>query len=133
MPKKPLINPCPCGSERPLQQCCLLYMQGEVFPPTAEALMRSRYTAYVLGNTDYLRATWHPETCPTTLNLTEAHRWTRLQIVKTQAGSATETQGVVHFKAYYKLPTGRGGRLEEISHFVRIGQQWFYVDGQLCE
>jgi SEC-C motif-containing protein len=62
------MSACPCGSGRVLDECCGRYHAGEA-APDAEALMRSRYSAYVLGLEDYLRATWHPSTCPATLDL----------------------------------------------------------------
>ncbi|ALG67857.1 YchJ family protein [Beggiatoa leptomitoformis] len=130
MAKKTIITTCPCGSGQVLQRCCEPYLQRQDYPLTAEALMRSRYTAYVLGNVDYLQTTWHPNTRPATLILDDSCRWVALEVVKTQAGKATDIQGTVHFRAYYKLATGRGGRLEEISQFERIDQQWFYLMGE---
>ena len=51
--------PCPCGSQKSLTQCCGIYLQGQLSAPTAEKLMRSRYTAYCLKNLDYLFKTEH--------------------------------------------------------------------------
>ena len=52
-------TPCPCGSGRAFGACCGPALSGERPAPTAEALMRSRYTAFTLRDTAYLLASWH--------------------------------------------------------------------------
>ncbi|MDX8404328.1 MAG: YchJ family metal-binding protein [Mariprofundaceae bacterium] len=124
---------CPCGSGEPLEPCCGRFINGKALAPTAEALMRSRYSAYVLGDHDYLTKTWHPETCPEYLGGT-ALTWLALDIVNTQKGHETDSEGVVAFIASF-FDGSKGKRLHETSRFVRancakeIGR-WLYVDGQ---
>ncbi|MEN8169749.1 MAG: YchJ family protein [Pseudomonadota bacterium] len=117
---------CPCGSGNPLDDCCGRYHSGEV-APTAEALMRSRYSAYGLKNSAYLRDTWHPSTCPAELNISNDDTpWQRLVIITTEKGGAGEMDGVVEFAAFYQ-----GGQLHERSRFLREGERWYYLDGEL--
>ena len=94
--------------------------------------MRSRYSAYVLGNADYLLATWHPDTRPTTLNLTEepVPKWLGLQVKGHEVLGADSAQ--VEFVARYKIG-GRAFRLHETSRFLRQDERWYYVDGILRE
>lgn len=92
--------------------------------------MRSRYSAYALGLTDYLRHSWHPDSCPATLELDPELRWFRLQIRNTHAGGLADTEGTVHFIARYRRH-GRAGRLEEDSRFVRVDGRWYYLDGAI--
>jgi len=119
-----MSSACPCGSGRKLEACCGLYLAGAP-APDAEALMRSRYSAYVLGRHDYLLATWHASTRPATLGGTSLH-WIGLQIVRTSVASAQEA-GVEFVASYADKGKGRG--LHEASRFLREGGQWFYVDG----
>ncbi|TXH52504.1 MAG: hypothetical protein E6Q87_00235 [Cellvibrionales bacterium] len=123
---------CPCGSDLPYANCCQPWHLGHQTgnpAPTPEALMRSRYSAYVLGLLDYLLATWHPSTAPGDLEL-DAVKWLGLEV---KAAAAQGDAGVVEFVARYRDSSGRGQRLHEISRFVREKGQWFYVDGQFPE
>jgi SEC-C motif-containing protein len=109
-----------------LDECCGRYHRGEA-APTAEAQMRSRYSAYVLKNSDYLRSTWHPSTCPLELDISSDNTpWQRLVIIGTEKGTVTDSEGVVEFAAYYQ-----GGQLHERSRFVREEGRWFYLDGEI--
>jgi SEC-C motif-containing protein len=90
--------------------------------------MRSRYSAFAVGNAAYLRATWHPSTRPDALDLDPDVRWRRLDILTTHAGGPFDTRGTVEFRASYSDPQGRGS-LHEVSRFVREDGTWFYVDG----
>ena len=125
---------CPCGAldarGKPvaLAQCCGRYLDGTMTAPDAQALMRSRYSAFVLGRTDYLRATWHPDTRPATLDANEAGlKWLGLQI-KARAQQDAD-HATVEFVARSKLG-GRAFRLHETSRFVRELGRWYYVDGE---
>ncbi len=126
--KKPI--PCPCGSGQLLADCCAPYLAGTALPPTAKALMRSRYTAYALGDFAYLRATWHSSTRPTNLAFEPGLKWVSLEILATDGGGPNENDGLVEFIARYKLK-GRAFRLHERSRFVREDGAWRYVDGVL--
>ncbi len=97
--------------------------------------MRSRYSAYVVGDTDYLRATWDPSTCPADLEVDpeapDAPRWLGLQIKKFEA--LDDTHAVVEFVARFKTGS-RGHRLHEVSRFTRGADgRWRYVDGDVSE
>lgn len=116
---------CPCGSNAPYVSCCGNYVDGKALAATAEVLMRSRYTAYVLQRDSYLLATWHPSTRPSTLALQKT-KWLGLQVLRHQ--QLDETHAIVEFKARYKVQ-GRAARLHEISRFVREQERWLYVDG----
>jgi len=96
-------------------------------PATAEALMRSRYSAYVTQNTEYLLATWHPDTRPSSLD-SENCRWLGLKVLSTKLGTDHDNEGWVSFIARYKI-AGKAFRIEENSYFIRINSRWFYVDG----
>ena len=122
---------CPCGSGVPYTQCCAPDHTGTATAPTAEALMRSRYTAFALGRSDYLLATWHPDTRPADLTPdTPPLRWLGLVIHAHHAGQATDTTGTVQFTARYKAG-GRAGRLTETSRFVRLAGRWVYLEGDV--
>ena len=116
---------CPCQNGTALNDCCGRYLSGAA-APTAEALMRSRYTAYALRDEAYLRRTWHPATCPPNLDLDPATRWIGLKVIDTVAGGVDDDSGEVAFVARYKI-AGKGHRLEERSHFARLGGRWIYV------
>lgn len=90
--------------------------------------MRSRYTAYVLLNEEYLLATWHPSTRPERLPMSSGQRWLGLKIKSTSRGGEDDETGEVEFVARYKVD-GRGHRLEEHSQFVRRDGRWFYLIG----
>lgn len=120
---------CPCGSGKSYNQCCRLYHDGKA-APTAESLMRSRYTAYVLRNGAYLHRSWHPTTRPnkkSLLQLTPTD-WQGLTVVRTEQGSEQDTNGIVEFIAHYQ-EAGIAQQLHETSRFVREAGKWYYVDG----
>lgn len=119
--------PCPCGHKKTYAQCCGLYHAGEI-APTAEALMRSRYSAFALRLDAYLLATWHSTTRPASLSLAddEQTRWIGLEIKRHE--NAETDRAIVEFVARYKIG-GRAHRLHETSRFVRESGRWFYVDG----
>ena len=91
--------------------------------------MRSRYAAYVLGRITYLRETWHPQTCPSELEVPQGQRWLGLKVSRSELGGAGDSRGTVEFVARYKL-AGRATRLHEISEFERIDGRWLYRDGR---
>jgi SEC-C motif-containing protein len=107
-----------------------VFIRGEALPATAEQLMRSRYTAYVRGDEDYLLRTWHPSTRPERLGLGASGpvKWLGLEVMRCEVGGAVDDRGVVEFVARCK-PAGRAERLHECSRFVREGGRWLYLDG----
>ena len=125
-PKKTSAPPCPCGQPKNYAECCGIYHAGAP-APTAEALMRSRYSAYVLGLEDYVLATWHTSTRPPDATPDKATRWLGLAIKRFEATG--DDRALVEFVARYKI-AGRAQRLHEISRFVREDGRWYYVDGQ---
>ena len=118
---------CPCGSDATFELCCGRYLNGEA-APTAEALMRSRYSAYVLNNHGYLEKTWHMESCPEQLGGT-ALQWIGLEIVGSERGLEDDQDGVVEFIASFREGS-RGKKLHEASRFVRVDGVWVYLDGK---
>lgn len=120
--------PCPCGLPRSYEDCCGRYTSGNIPAPTAEALMRSRYTAYTLAQEPYLLATWHPSTRPAALDLNAESppKWLGLQVKRHQ--QIDDNHAEVEFVARYKIG-GRAWRLHEASRFVREEKQWHYLDG----
>jgi SEC-C motif-containing protein len=127
---KPIPTPCPCGSGKPFDICCGPLIDGGEAAPTAEALMRSRYSAYALRREDYLLATWHASRRPVSLDLAvEAPpKWLGLDVRRHEQQDADHA--IVEFIARYKV-NGRAHRLHETSRFVREDGRWFYVDGDL--
>ena len=120
---------CPCQSGLPYVQCCQRFIDPAPAqrPETAEQLMRSRYTAYVNKDTDYLLKTWHPDHRPYKLSLDDfANQWIGLKVKSTQQGSKQDTTGKVHFVARFKI-NGKAHKLEENSTFEKIDGQWLYV------
>ncbi len=111
---------CPCGLPATYDQCCGRFHAGAA-APTAELLMRSRYTAYAVGERAYLLQTWHPSTRPRDLRL-DGTRWTRLEVLATSGGGLLETEGTVRFRAHHDR-----GVLEEHSRFAREAGRWVYV------
>ena len=93
--------------------------------------MRSRYSAYVMGNENYLRETWHHSTRPVALDLDKdsATKWIGLKIIKTRQGQVTDREGIVEFVARYKI-NGKAHKLQETSYFIKEDDQWFYVSGE---
>jgi SEC-C motif-containing protein len=90
--------------------------------------MRSRYSAFALGDADYLLATWHPTTRPAALDLDHDVRWTGLEVLATTGGSLLAAEGTVEFRASY-VRGGRAGAQHENSRFARDGGRWHYLDG----
>ncbi|MCX3063804.1 YchJ family protein [Streptomyces beihaiensis] len=122
---------CPCGLPSPYEKCCDRYHAGAA-APTAEALMRSRYTAFVRRDAGYLLRTWHPDTRPPGIDFDAAPAWTGLEVLETTEGTSFHQQGTVTFRACYR-DGGRAGSLHERSRFARVGGAWVYVDGDFIE
>jgi SEC-C motif-containing protein len=125
---------CPCGGSSDYRACCGRWHAG-VPAPDAEALMRSRYSAYVMKLPQYLLDTWHPQSRPPAhgLGLEEAPglrtAWLGLA-VKSHRGTGTDT-AEVDFVARFRVGGGRAQRLSEHSRFQRIDGRWYYVDGDI--
>jgi SEC-C motif-containing protein len=128
---KRLLSPCPCGSGLEFSACCARFLEGGEPAPSAEALMRSRYTAYTLGREDYLLATWHISTRPPALGLADdaPAKWLGLEVKRCEQQDAD--RATVEFVARYKTG-GWAHRLHETSRFARADGRWFYVDGDFA-
>lgn len=124
------MSECPCGSGKTYNQCCRVYHDGKA-APTAEALMRSRYSAYALHNGVYLHRTWHSSRRPKKKSLMQfpPTEWLGLEIVRTEQGDEQDTTGIVEFIARYREGE-QSGELREVSHFVREGNRWCYFKGE---
>ena len=114
---------CPCGTGSELETCCGRYLSGDADAPTAEQLMRSRYTAYVLGDDTYVMRTWHPSTRPPVVG-DDVVEWLGLEILDVERGGLLDGEGEVEFVARH-----RGGALHGRSRFVRVETRWNYLDG----
>ncbi|MFV0372856.1 YchJ family protein [Microbacterium sp.] len=120
--------PCPCGSGGTVGSCCGPVLDGTP-AATAEQLMRSRFTAFALGDRTHLEATWHPATRPDVVQLDPDLRWRRLTIHGGHGGGPGDPDARVVFTAdWVHCVTGRTGALHEDSRFVRRAGRWWYVE-----
>lgn len=125
-------SPCPCGLDAAYGACCGRFHAGPAAAPTAELLMRSRYSAFVVGDAAYLLRTWAPGTRPGELDLDPGMRWTGLEIEETGEGTAFHQHGTVTFRARF-THDGVPGDLHERSRFARHEGAWVYVDGDFLD
>jgi SEC-C motif-containing protein len=116
---------CPCGLGDDYDSCCGRLHKGEP-ARTAEQLMRSRYSAFAVGDAGYLLRTWHPSGRPRTLALDPGQRWTRLAVLETRDGGLFDDAGIVTFRAMYSAG-GQRGVMDETSRFVREDGRWLYL------
>src|SRR3982751_322508 len=117
---------CPWGSGLAGDECCGRFLRGPDQAPTAEALMRSRYTAYVRRDGAYLRRTWHPDTRPARIEFDPTLRWDSLEVLARTGGGLFDRAGTVPFAAHYT----RGGPPavpRETSRFVPPDGAWVYL------
>lgn len=124
-------QPCPCGTGETHARCCAPVLAGELPAETAEALMRSRYTAFVLGDDAYLYTSWHPHTRPDDASAPTGLEWRRLRIRETHAGGPTDETGTVEFIAHFRTKDGSRDFLHERAEFVRENGRWMYVSGDI--
>jgi SEC-C motif-containing protein len=124
---------CPCGSGREYADCCGQYIEGKASPPSAEALMRSRYSAYVEGAVDYI-----VETCAdatgidrdSTRRWSDRSQWLGLKIHRVEKGTPSDTTGEVDFSATYVLD-GLRQEHRENAQFEKKDGRWYYTDGEV--
>jgi SEC-C motif-containing protein len=122
---------CPCGRPAALEACCGRFIQGWEDPTTAEELMRSRFTAYALGEVDYLVATHDPAHLPDRAQIAawaRRARFTALDVDEVVDGGPDDDTGIVEFSADF-VEEGRKQEHRERSRFKRIDGRWYYVDG----
>lgn len=118
---------CPCGFSEQYEACCGRFHEGVTEPPTAETLMRARYTAFVLGNERFLSDTWHASTRPTQELLDPALTWAGLFVTGQVGGGLLDRDGTVEFTARFQRSDGTVGRVKENSRFVRVDGSWRYL------
>jgi SEC-C motif-containing protein len=126
-------GPCPCGSGLEFDRCCGPLIRGAP-ADTPQALMRSRYTAYVVGDMQYLAATQdracNPDFDPrATARWNKDVVWKEMRVLAVSGGGAEDTAGTVEFQAFFEK-AGRAGRIHEISRFEKKRGRWLYFDGQ---
>ena len=121
-------DPCPCDSTRSYAECCGPWHAG-VPAPDAQSLMRSRYSAFVLRNEQYLLATWHPSKRPDSVPFSKNVKWLGLRIVDARVTGAASAE--VEFVARSRASNAAAVRLHERSRFVLENGRWLYVDGDL--
>nr|WP_294938179.1 YchJ family metal-binding protein [uncultured Flavobacterium sp.] len=119
---------CYCGSGKVFPECCEPYILGKQKAPTAEALMRSRYSAYCIANADYLLTTTHFSTRKRhhkedILSFATQNHWVKLEII-------SSSENIVEFKAYYLDSHLKPQVHHERSSFKKEGDSWYYVDGK---
>ena len=119
---------CYCGKDTSFEQCCGPIIDHREKAETAEQLMRSRYSAFVVQDERWLLESWHAETRPSRVRFDNKQQWIGLQIKNTQKGSKQDSTGEVEFVARFKVD-GKAVRLHENSRFEFIEGQWFYKDG----
>jgi SEC-C motif-containing protein len=124
---EPFSGNCPCLSGEQYTDCCGRFHSGSADAATAEQLMRSRYSAFVLLHADYLLKTWHPSTRPSVLDFDPGMEWRRLDILSAERGGPLATEGAVEFKAHFRLDGERGVH-HETSRFLRVDRRWYYLD-----
>lgn len=123
---------CPCGNTKPYTQCCEPYIKGKKKAPTPEALMRSRYTAYTLGNLDYIEQTMRGDAlarfdrkeAESNIKNTE---WLKLDVLFSEE---EEDKGTVQFIATFRFG-GEEHFMHEISSFEKVDGKWYYTKGIL--
>lgn len=128
-------NLCPCGTSNLLTECCMPLIKGVQKAQTAEQLMRSRFTAFVIKDAEYPVRTHDPRTRGH-LDIQGVQQWmdkcdfTRLEILKTENGMPGDLEGKVHFKAFFSEDGGPEDVHEEKSLFRFLEGQWFFTDGK---
>jgi len=125
---------CHCGSGKPYADCCGAIISGAEVAKTAEALMRSRFSAYVVAEIDYLGDTLHPDhrqdwDKAATEKWAAESEWQTLEILSIEAGGKNDDQGIVEFSATFK-ENGALKRHHESSRFAKLDGRWYYVDGE---
>lgn len=128
-----MVACCPCGSSKTYYNCCGVVHQDIQQAKTAEDLMRSRYTAFTQANGDYLMASQHSSTRPikekeAIVAWAKLVSWVKLEVLKTRLGAASDTEGVVEFKAHF-IENGQADVIHETSFFEREDGHWVYVKG----
>ena len=123
-------NLCPCGSKTPFDECCAPVIDNKATANTPEELMRSRYTAYVLGESAYLLQSWDIDYRPKSITIENNIQWLYLEILDTHQNTNDEYTGYVTFAAT-SICDDTLVVMKEKSKFVKKSGIWFYQDGEL--
>ncbi|USY22663.1 YchJ family protein [Nocardiopsis exhalans] len=126
-PSRSADQPCPCGRPKRYGECCGRLHEGSAKAATAEDLMRSRYSAFVVGDEAYLLRSWHPDTRPAGADPDPHTEWLGLEILSTGEGTPFHNEGTVEFRARFR-EGGRASELHEHSRFLRHEGAWVYLD-----
>ncbi len=127
---------CPCGSQKSYASCCQPIISGKKPAATAEALMRSRYSAYVKHEIDFIVSSCAPPTDEDSIDPEETRRWSEesewlgLKIHRTEKGGESDSEGLVEFSATYARK-GLRDEHREIASFKKIGGKWVYSEGKM--
>jgi SEC-C motif domain protein len=129
------MSNCPCGSDKPFGECCEPFINGMANAPTAEALMRARYSAYVTANIDFIERTFHSSTRAqfdreSARKWAEGSQWHGLQILKIIDGKEQDAEGTVEFIATYSQ-NDEEVKHHEVSTFRKEAGAWSFVDGRM--
>ena len=124
---------CYCNSKKVFSECCEPILNGKQYAETAEQLMRSRYSAFVTANVNYLMDSHHRDTRPVKerkniLKWTKSIRWINLEVISKQKGQPSDKEGNVKFKAFY-MENGKIECIHENSYFVKENNKWYYKSG----
>jgi SEC-C motif domain protein len=130
------MTTCYCNSGLPFESCCEPYLAGEKAPETAEQLMRSRYSAYVTADVNYILKTTYPSqrkyySAAGIKKWATTSKWIKLEILATEKGSAADTQGTVTFKAYYINEQNLPVVHHEHSLFKKEKGIWYFLEGEV--
>ena len=132
------MTDCPCSSGNDFASCCEPFLEGKAEPQTAEALMRSRYSAYAVGKVKYIGETHNPDTRHTfdeeaSREWAENATWTGLSILNTEKGRENDSKGIVEFVAHFDDAQGRERTHRERSNFEKKKGRWYFIDGDVAK
>ncbi len=129
MKKHLLSGNCICGSGKTYQQCCARFLEAKASASTAEQLMRSRYTAFVLKDLEYITQTWLPATRPPVTSILSNNTvWTDLSVISVTQGQEEDREGWVEFEARY-IEGDKHITIRETSWFIKKDNLWYYHSG----
>jgi SEC-C motif-containing protein len=129
-----MMEKCPCGSDLDYSMCCEPFIRKTAAPETAEALLRSRYSAYVKKEVDYVFETIHPEHRETESpknieKWAKKAEWHKLEIIECLAGGPGDDQGTVEFIADYREKDQRK-KHHEVAEFKKLDGKWYFFDAR---